>query len=96
MIIAALNAFGLCLLVYVIARAFITRPRPALATGSDLARAASRKHVRIAWAATGNVARFHYYNDSGRRITARYNVATGDVARLKAAAIARGYAVIVF
>lgn len=89
-------AFLVLFTLFIVAAAFITRPRPALATGSDLARAASRKHVRIAWAATGNVARFHYYNESGRRITARYNVATGDVARLKAAAIARGYAVIVF
>lgn len=88
-------AFLVFFSLFIAAAAFITRPRAAAATGSNLARVASRKHVRIAWGSTGG-AHFHYYGHNGRKVTARYNVATGDVVRLKAAAIARGYAVIVF
>lgn len=60
----------------------------------QVARIASRKHVRIAY--WGDGYRFTYYNAAGRKVTSRKGVAASDVARLRKLAHAKGYSSIVF
>lgn len=64
------------------------------ATGSDLARVASRKHVRVAHYAAGFS--IVYYGDDGRKVTARHGLSCSDAIRLRKAAAGRGYASISF